>query len=388
MALNHSPKVVTDGLVFYYDMSNTKKSNIGDTTTNIISNGDFSNGLTNWSNYALATAPFLTAVYDFPTALGQAKQVLQCNTLAAIHGGGNYGGTYYFPFPTLTTGTTYTLSAYVRSASGPMRISFSNQSGGGDNSNLSFTNFNIGSNWTRVQNTVSLDLQKNTLYIWNQTVANGVFQLADIQLEAKSTATAFTSSSRSNVQSIVDLTGRNTITANSITYSDANTFSFNGTSNYITAPSLGTFSSYTIDLWVKMNSLSGEQRLFSTPGGGTFTVRWAAGSSDFNFHYNPFDGSPPSTATSVTGLTYNTSTYYNLVATNSPANGALFYVNGELRSTGERAIDFSGTCYFGVDRTLSLWANCILPAAKIYSRELSAIEIRQNFNALRGRYGI
>ena len=196
----------------------------------------------------------------------------------------------------------------------------------------------------------------------------------------------FTLNTRTNTQSVLDLTNRGTITANSVTYSDTNNFSFNGTSNYITASSLGTFSNYSIELWVKMNSLSGQQRLFSTPGGGTFTVRWA--STDFNFHYNPADGSPPSTATAATGLTYNTSTYYNLVATNSIGNGARFYVNGELKGTGERAIDLTGACYFGADHTLSLWANCILPIAKIYSRELSSTEIYQNFNSLRGRFSV
>jgi hypothetical protein len=238
-----------------------------------------------------------------------------------------------------------------------------------------------------VQKTAVLNLQKNSLYIWNQTVSSGVFQLADVQLEAKSTATMYTSGTRSATQSILDLTGRNTITVQSLTYSDSSNFSFNGSNNYLTAVSAGTYSSYSIELWVKMNSLSGEQRLFSTPGGGTFTVRWTG--SDFDFHYNPSDGSPPSTVTSSSGLTFSTANYYHLVATNSPTNGARFYVNGVLTGTGERAIDLSSSpWYFGVDRTLTLWANCVLPAAKVYSKELSSNEVRQNFNALRGRYGI
>lgn len=384
MALLHSPKIVTDGLVFYYDMVNTKKSNLGDTTTNIISNGDFSNGLTGWSNYSIS--PTVVTVYDFPTAVGQPKQVAQCNTLGTLSGGGNYGGISRSGMSVLTSGTTYTVSFYARHLNtGTMVLPFSHQTGSGDNSNLAF-NSNITTNWAKYTRTVALDLVKTTLYIWNQNISSGTFQISDIQIEAKPYATAFTTTSRNNTQSILDLTRNNTITANSVTYSADGNFSFNGTSNYITAPSLGTFSNYSIELWVKMNSLSGQQRLFSTPGGGTFTVRWNG--SDFDFHYNPADGSPPSTVTSATGLTYNTSTYYNLVATNSISNGARFYVNGELKGTGERAINLTSACYFGADHTLSLWANCILPIAKIYSRELSSAEIYQNFNSLRGRFSV
>lgn len=54
MSLSHSPKVITDGLVFYYDMSNRQKSWKGEPTTNIVPspehNGRFtlSNG---WGTY-------------------------------------------------------------------------------------------------------------------------------------------------------------------------------------------------------------------------------------------------------------------------------------------------------------------------------------------------
>jgi hypothetical protein len=167
MALLHSPKVVTDSLVFYYDMSNTKKSNIGNTTTNLIPNGDFSNGTTNWGNYALSTAPFVTTVYDFPTSLNSPKTVLQCNCLGTVHGGGNYGG-FSSSAPALTSGTTYTISFTARSLSGNMAFAFSNQNGSGDNSNLYFTP-TFTNTWTRHTRTVSLDLVKNNIYFYNQS---------------------------------------------------------------------------------------------------------------------------------------------------------------------------------------------------------------------------
>lgn len=382
MALNHSPKIVTDGLVFYYDMNNTKKSNIGDTTTNLITNGDFSSGLTSWSNYSIS--PTVVTVYDFPTALGQPKQVAQCITLAALSGGGNYGGISR-SVPVLTTGTTYTLSAYVRSASGPMRISFSNQNGSGDENNLSFTNYNIGSNWTRVQRTATLNLQKNTLYIWNQTIANGVFQLGDVQLEAKSTATTFTSSTRSNTQSIIDLTSVNTCTVSSLTFVDSQNFIFNGVNNYI---DLGTTiqltNNFSLSVWHK-NPNTGyiidQGNIDNDPTG---CLEWT--NYGLSLNANNLAGGATASAS------LNTSNWNNVVCTfaSSVTN---FYVNGEFIQTINTA--FSSFSPQGqilkigrrAFNTSSIFSGTI-GNVQIYNKVLSANEVRQNFNSLRGRYGI
>ncbi len=48
MSLSHSPKIVTDGLAFAYDMDNTKKSWNGKPTTNLFGDPlDYNTGLGN-----------------------------------------------------------------------------------------------------------------------------------------------------------------------------------------------------------------------------------------------------------------------------------------------------------------------------------------------------
>jgi hypothetical protein len=386
MALTHSPKVATDGLVLYYDMANIQKSFTGPPTTNLNSSLTYTQS---WNNSGLATwsaddqsIPRLFS--DHPVSS------MTKDTEGNSHIGlGN---------AVLSTSTTYAVSiyCYIPSNNGLaltgsvpyMRTFPSNISKG----NLTYNGNSDWNQWPRntwIRSTGTFFNGTDTsMYIscYLNTATNKIGFTAP-QFEAQSFTTTYVNGARSSTQSLKDLTGRNTITSNSLTYDSDSIFRFNGSSNYLTVASAGTYSSYSIELWVKMNSLSGQQRLFSTPGGGTFTVRWNG--SDFDFHYNPSDGSPPSTVTSPTGLTFSTSTYYNLVATNGPFNGALFYVNGLLRGTGERAIDLSSSpWYFGVDRTLTLWSNCMLPSAKVYSKELSATEVQQNFNALRGRYGI
>jgi hypothetical protein len=143
-------------------------------------------------------------------------------------------------------------------------------------------------------------------------------------------------------------------------------------------------------MWVKMNSLSGEQRLYSNSGAGTFTIRWDG--SDFNFHFNPLDGSPSSVQTSASGLSYSTTKWYHLTATNAAADattGAKFYVNGALAGTTEPAVAMpASTARLGSDHTGTLFANCSIAMFKIYSSALTAAQINQNFQATRSRYNV
>lgn len=194
----------------------------------------------------------------------------------------------------------------------------------------------------------------------------------------------------SNTQVISDLTGNNNITANSLTYETDGSFSFNGTSNYINTSVIGSYSSYTIEMWCKINGTTGtQQRIFSSSSGGTHCINTTP-PGQFGFHYNPLDGSPSSTG-AYTGVNVEYNTWYHIVATNDSTNsasGAKIYLNGELKGSQEPAIALNGNVYFGSDRTVSLFSNSTISIGKIYNRALTAAEVRQNFNAIRGRYGL
>lgn len=172
--------------------------------------------------------------------------------------------------------------------------------------------------------------------------------------------------------------------------SNACAFIFDGANDYIVTPTLKTtYSNYTIELWIKMSSVAAnQQRIYSSANTGTFTIRWNT-SADFDFHYNPLSGSPPSTVTGPTGLTYTANTWYHVVTTNNSTTGTTLYINGIARSTGSVARTLpNAKQYFGVDSTLTSWASCSLGLTKIYGRDLSPTEVLQNFNATRARFGI
>lgn len=200
----------------------------------------------------------------------------------------------------------------------------------------------------------------------------------------------FVNGTRNNTQGLLDLVGGNTITASSLTYNNSGTFDFNGIDNYINTGVIGPYSNYTIELWCKINATTGnQQRIFSSSSGGTHCFNTTP-PGNFGFHYNPLDGSPSSTG-AYTGVNVDYGVWYHVLATNAASDsvsGAKIYLNGELKSSAEPAIAFNGSAYFGSDRTVSLFSNSTIAIAKIYSRALSASDVKQNFNSMRGRFGI
>lgn len=384
MALGHNTSIVRDGLVFYYDMGNTQKSWRGEPGINYVSatatwGGDGANqvGLTKG---AVEVTNTVNQYNGLKTFLWTPGDNLNCYLQSDDIVGG-----------TSEVSTTWTFSCYVRAEDGraisSMSVYMYYPSSDGASAG---TITNVGNGWYRISRTRTGASSYISLMGFTGFAAGVRYYLSGAMLTKNTNVIAPLNGNetRSNTQAIVDLTNNRTITANSLTYNSDGTFSFNGSSNYMSLPVPMTgLSDYSFSVWCRMGSLAGEQRLVSLSGTGTFTLRMS--SSDFNFHYNPFDGSPPSTQTSSTGLTYSTSLFYNVTATNSSTNGARIYVNGELRGSSERAVNFpSGNIVVGCDHTLGSFSNATIPLFNVYSKELTATEVRQNFEALRDRYGI
>ena len=84
-------------------------------------------------------------------------------------------------------------------------------------------------------------------------------------------------------------------------------------------------------------------------------------------------------------------TWYQLVYTLAGGAGTTCnaYVNATSVGSGtySSAIATSGTLYILGDAGTEI-TSCYCSIARVYNRALSVTEITQNFNALRGRYGI
>jgi hypothetical protein len=205
----------------------------------------------------------------------------------------------------------------------------------------------------------------------------------------------FVAGTRTNTQAIADVTNKNTITVNSLTYNTDGSFSFNANSNnYLTVPAnsavLNFNTAQTIVIWMKNNSPSAARRNpynQAYGGGGTITHE---NDTNFNYYWGtagnnniPYSGFTSGFSvnigeTAMICLTRDASTvswYKNGTFYNSTANP---YGAGVVTGTSDITI---GTGYAG-----AFGGN--LYAVQLYTRALTAAEISQNFNALRGRYSL
>jgi hypothetical protein len=198
-----------------------------------------------------------------------------------------------------------------------------------------------------------------------------------------------------------DLSGRgNTGTLqNSPTYSSANggSLAFNGTSNYIdlgNPSSLNILGTVTVNAWVNANVINSGVNvwytIFEKGYDGSFDqlyFRFTEGQLQIG-SYRQSDLT--NFSTTYTGLTVNT--WYNLVG---QYNGTswIIYVNGaQVASTTTTGILAStAPCGIGaayISTGYARFFNGKISQVSVYNRALSATEISQNFNALRGRYRI
>lgn len=391
--LVHSPKIVTDGLIFYYDMNNTKKSWKGAPTTN----------LTDVSLQAIQGAPTCTYV---STEDGWKKYALN-GTWSA----GSYPYSLGVTGITFTGGVTYSTSCYIKT-NVPQKF-------GSLFTGMNYVNQpmnNVGTSFSVAQPDGSLYVGRSgfqytsstsqTGYLISGTTDGTVFNsvsdfvyLKSGQIETGSFPTPYVASARSTTQAVLDLVGRTTVTP-SLTYASDNTFSLSSaSSNGITIPLTTAFNKTegTIDMWIYPTSYNG--------GNGYFVNRDSAEANALDWLWiGPYSGTfyfrigntdccsnDLSVGSWYTVVPLNT--WKNICCTWKSSGSSTVYVNGEL--VGSRSISAipntnptaNGIIGLGHGNADSYF-NGKIPSTKIYNRQLSSAEVMQNFNATRGRYSI
>jgi hypothetical protein len=200
---------------------------------------------------------------------------------------------------------------------------------------------------------------------------------------------------------------------NGVGYSNTNggSFSFDGSNDYIQISSSYTqifTAGTTIDVWVKFNASGSYERILDiSDGAGTNTVYIVAArysttndiiiASRSSTGQNLTSGIRTTTTPITNGTIQNFTFVIGAGATDTiPASGAKIYCNSILQST-----TLDGDTYNYVPNVVNKYAwigrsnfagNAYLSANiytfRIYNRELSAQEIKQNYNALKNRYGL
>jgi len=197
-----------------------------------------------------------------------------------------------------------------------------------------------------------------------------------------------------------DLSGRgNTGTlTNGPTYSSANGGSivFDGSNDYVDCGNSAVFNqsggkSFTVTCWAKFNSTpAAHNPIFNKAAtNGTFEYTLGLSSSGSVQWFTSSNGT--SWVLRDVGETISTGIwYYYAVGFNFNSQVSFASVNGKQIYTAAQTGIFNGSRAFEIGRhndpTTTMNGN--IAQVSIYNRALSAAEVSQNFNALRGRYGI
>lgn len=397
MSLSHSPKVVTSGLVLYYDMNNTQKSWKGCPTTNLITN------------------PIPSSISGYTAAGGVGTLTLTNNAICWNRTAYEVWGAYLNIDPffntTLDTASIYSISFLWRSESDFAASLFGYQMVQGNgvspaSSRIPITSNStyVGDGWYQFKYSFT-PLNTGTGNAYNRidvaqaspSALIAKLYIKNIQFEKNSFVTPFVASTRINTQTHYDMVSNNPITANSLTYQSDGTFSFNGTTDYLTIPdsSLLSFTDnkFTFDYWVYFNNLTSLNGIIGKGGSNwEYAIRANGSTNSLRFTTWPLDGSAP-VYPEITSPTFVAQTWYHHSWVND-GTSSMLYVNGVLQSSTTKGVLNMGdstnpvTIGRGGGAGGPDYLNGKLSNFKIYKRALTSSEVLQNFNAIRGRYGL
>ena len=185
-------------------------------------------------------------------------------------------------------------------------------------------------------------------------------------------------------------TADNITLVNSPTYTSGTPayFTFNGTTQYGTGSGTGVLptTAYTKSVWFRINAYA-DNNLVSSGTGGHFMYMAGSGSTKIycghanwaNFQAYPSTG------------TISLNTWYNATLTFSTTNGMTLYFNGNQDSTytanktahaGDGSTNLA--CYNAGGNLL----NGRIAQVHCYNRALTAVEVLQNYNVYKARYGL
>lgn len=405
MGLSHSPKIVTDNLVFAIDTGNDK-SYKGPVMTNIPNLlTQIGTGTANGYSFAASTEDvFIPTVGRMTAKVNSGFNNYPSVSTNCCPGLFGYGSFNFNVSPS----TLYTYAILYKTTSGYSHPNFMyryeyNSVGTylTEQGVHSTTNrIHLGDGWYWGWGTFTTQATTTQIvpysYYYSYGTAIDKMYVAKIII-AQGDYTKLhprywpdVNTSRANNQSVLDMTSRNTLTSGNIAYSNNGTIVFNGANSRIDTGSSVPYGSNTSwEAWINRNTSINTYNMFM----GKYLPYFGAKSDGAVIFSNYLTANQRSVLTS-TGIIQN-NTWYHLAFTTS-YNGTntemKIYVNGNQSAVDSFVgiqVDTGGNFSIG-DGYNAYWYpySGQVSNVKVYNRTLSDTEILQNFNALRGRYGL
>ena len=176
----------------------------------------------------------------------------------------------------------------------------------------------------------------------------------------------------------------------SYTVSNRGTFILDGSSNYFTLPnnSILSLSEFTISIWVKVLQLNADQYLVDTSSnlnfgyGYSFRIR-----SNNTIRFWAYDAN---TLVETTETVSSNLWYHITVSYSNFSKTQRIYINGSLSASAQHTNAFvlADPQYLriGHSQVLGGYSKAVIGQSMFYNRELSASEIKQNYDSSKGRY--
>ena len=389
---------VTNPLV--YDIL-TNLSNRGETTTNLISNPDFTS-TSNWANNGNVTLSTLTV---------GAKTYLKAVTNQGSSTPGILSDTI-----AVTASTVYTLSAYAYRSGTEAYLYVYNVNNGTD---IIWTGQGAAAlgateGWCVNKFTVPAGCTSIKVGIlWSGPTIGDTFYVEKMQLEQREYQSAFVNGSRTTNTvagggGLLDMSGNNVHADLTNVGFGSSGFTFDGSNQYINLGTSNTSLNISADLTVEaMIKLTSNFTLNPTIVGNgywqevyPYKLQFEYNSNNGNLGLFRYDGTSYRYASWNFGSqnTFFLNKYAHITATyNSTSNSFAIYYNGvsqTITQSNPGSISVNNTTNFAIgvqiktDGTKADYFPGEINFVRVYNRALTAAEISQNFTATRKTYGV
>lgn len=399
MSIQSTSSIVTNGLIFSYDMNN-RQSYKGPPLQNKLA--ALSATTASGSGYLLTSN---TEVVKIPT-LGE-TQVVNC---FLQNNGSNWCCVNVMNFGNtgsiISGGTTHTYLLLYRVDSGYTHPNFMYRYEYGPSGYLGETGVfdtskrvHLGGGWYYAWNTFTPNASTTNMTCYSFTYNYSNYsdkyswaKVAIVQGDYSGMHPKYwpdLGTTRSNTQALVDLTNNNTITVNNLTYNSDGTFSFNGSNSDVRTP-LFTNSRINVTMsgwfYVNLGTVGTFLNNGDDPGGYCIGIGQYLSNADNQvcalFGYVRWI---------LTGVYYQYTGWHMVTMTLDGSGVPSIYINGNLIGTysGSMANVPSAGTGFSVGSQWGIrYANTKSGNVSFYNRQLTDYQIKQNFDAQRRRYGL
>ena len=396
-------KVSSTGLVFAYDTSDTRNSYTGRPTTNI-SAGIGMNVYNNVPGNVSSTLTGTGTYYRGAEIIKQTLTALDGSGASYLSGGNNPGIGVYTGGGGGTGGRYTGHSIFFKPTfpvtSCPVYTHYSNI--GGWQSTCNFED--MGDGWFRAYVLWYAGSTASDGKYWainplstttGQTIT--LYWAGPFKEDLNSTSISqFVNGTRSDSQSVVDLSGRSTMTVNNNPFTNPAInpqLSFDGADDYIALdPSIFPASQVTIEFIIN-NTASGNNTSIISGGAGVgqdLNIHLPWGDTNVYWDY----GRPFNRIFKATTSAERLGTHHWLFTKNASTGIMEIYLDGNLWHTGSgqtATLPLMSTASIGrynVGGGSAYFYSGTAPVAKIYNRVLSAGEIRDNYSHYKTRFNL